>query len=255
MERIEPHAGNAAAPSRKLFRSTVFCLSFLVLGSPVSRANTAVEAAPRDAGWMAAHEKLVKRAQKGAVPLLFVGDSITQRWKREDGGREVWKEYYEPLGAVEIGLSGDKTQNILWRLRHGGLGTLQPKITVILAGINNINKNTPPEIAAGVSEIVKELETRLPATRILVLGVFPKGRLGGTPEREKIKEVNALMAKFDDGKRVCFLDIGEAFLESDGSLKPDVMPDELHPGPAGYRIWAAAMSPKLKELAEMPPVF
>jgi len=211
--------------------------------SPAS--NSAIEAKPRN-DWMLHHERLVEAARKGGYNLVFVGDSITQGWG--GSGRDVWARQYGRFKPLNLGISGDRTENVLWRLRHGEFDGLKPKAVVVMIGTNNVRSNTGPQIAEGVTAIVKEIEQRSPSSRILLLGVFPRGHEPGTPERKKLAEVNEIISKLDDGKTVFYLDIGEKFLSPDGTISKEIMPDFLHPNAAGYQIWASAMAPKLAQL-------
>lgn len=223
--------------------------------APPPGVNSATYPLPRggkDAtGWLAAHEKLVASVKNPGAQVLFIGDSITQFWLSPDKGAPVWKEKIAPLRAANIGIAGDRTEHILWRLRNGGLGAADPRVIVLLAGINNINKNTAPEIVEGDTAIVNEIRAQRPDAQILLLGVLPIG-LKPNPQREKIKEINSALAKLADDKSVFFLDIGAAFLTPDGILPAETFPDGLHPSTQGYVIFADAIVPRLKELLATP---
>jgi lysophospholipase L1-like esterase len=213
------------------------------------KANSAVVAQPRDANWMKRHDLINTRVKETPdSQVLFIGDSITQGW--EGAGKKAWEAFaeYKPLN---LGIGGDRTQHVLWRLENGNIAGLKPKAAVIMIGTNNSNgaDNTAEEIAAGITAIVTKLRTELKDTKLLVLGVFPRGPQPN-PQREKIAAINAIIAKLDDGKYVHFLDIGEKFLEADKSLSKEVMPDFLHLSPKGYEIWVEAITPKLKELTK-----
>lgn len=199
----------------------------------------------KNGNWQQAHEELVKRVQTDRCDILFVGDSITQHWLKADRGKEIWARHYAPLKAINIGKAGDQTENVLWRLQHGGLGRVRPKVIVLQIGINNIKANTAPEIAEGIGAILTELKSALPESKILLLGVFPKKE---PADRAKIKEINERIAAFDDGKIVSFLDIGEVFLNPDGTPKDGVFVDGLHPATKGYELWADAMKPRLEAM-------
>jgi lysophospholipase L1-like esterase len=198
--------------------------------------------------WMELHQRFLERAKKGDVNLLFLGDSITQGWDGHDkdgkGPLEVWKRHYGPRNAANFGIGGDRTQHVLWRLEHGEVDGIHPKVVVLMIGTNNAGANTSSEIAEGIEAIVKTLREKLPTTKILLLGVFPRGA-SPNPTREKLADVNARIAKLDDGKMVTYLDIGKRFLNEDGTISEDVMPDFLHLSRKGYRIWADAMEPTL----------
>jgi len=228
----------------------IVSLSFSALS--VRAENTAIQPAPRDAKWVERHEGFVAEAKKGGIDLLFLGDSITDGWRTK--GKAVWEKQYAPRRAANFGIGGDRTQHVLWRMQHGELDGIKPKVVVLMIGTNNTGKdqdgkprNTTPEIIEGVTAVVNGLRAQLPQSKILLLAVFPRGEKG-TPIRDQLKEINTALAKLDDGKMLKFLDIGAKFLESDGTLPKDIMPDLLHPNEKGYQIWADAMEPTLAEL-------
>jgi beta-glucosidase len=203
---------------------------------------------PRDKSWMDRHLKMNERVKQGHVDLVFIGDSITHGW--EGKGKEVWKEYYGNRNAVNLGIGGDRTQHVLWRLQNGNLDGISPKLAVLMIGTNNSGGNTPEEIAAGVTAIVKELHARVPKTKVLLLAIFPRGADNDDPKRKVNVQANTLVAAQVAGDPlVQFLDIGSKFLAADGTLPKEVMADRLHPGAAGYKTWAEAIEPiVLKEV-------
>lgn len=196
--------------------------------------------------WLARHEGFNAIAKKGGVDLLFLGDSITDGWS--GNGKALWTERFKPLKAANFGIGGDKTEHVLWRLQNGNLDGIQPKALMLMIGTNNTGRDTAPQIAEGIAAIVKEIQQRSPATKILLLAVFPRSEKPEAPARAKIAEINRIIAGLDDGQKVFFLDIGQKFLQPDGSLSKEIMPDFLHLSPAGYKIWADAVQPKLEEL-------
>jgi lysophospholipase L1-like esterase len=189
----------------------------------------------------------VERAKKGHVDLLFLGDSITQGWN----DNEVWQRFYGPRNAANFGIGADRTQHVLWRIKNGELEGIKPKVAILMIGTNNASSDTPAEIAQGITAIIEELRRKLPATRILLLAVFPRSQQPD-PLRERLKSVNEKVAKLDDGTHVKFLDIGKAFLEDDGTISKEVMPDYLHLSRLGYRRWADAMEPTLWSMLDEP---
>ena len=215
--------------------------------------NTATNPVPRDAGWIKRHDRFVQEAQQGGIDILFLGDSITDYWRSR--GSNVWNQYYAPRHAADFGISGDRTQHVLWRLDHGEFDGIHPKVVVLMIGTNNTGKesdhktprNTVPEMAEGVQAVVNDIRARLPDSKILLLAIFPRGTLDD-PQRAQVALINTLIAKLDDGKMVKFLDIGPKFLEFDGTLPKSIMPDLLHPNAQGYQIWADAMEPTLDEM-------
>jgi lysophospholipase L1-like esterase len=179
--------------------------------------------------------------KQGDVDLLFLGDSITQGWN----DNAVWKRHYGPRHAANFGIGGDRTQHVLWRIQNGELEHIRPKVVVLMIGTNNAGSNGPDEIAQGVTTIVENLRKQLPKSKILLLGVFPRGPKAGTAVRDKLKSVNERISRLDDGSNVRYLDIGKAFLEEDGAISKEVMPDYLHLSLKGYQIWADAIEPTL----------
>lgn len=199
--------------------------------------------------WKPRHEqKLADLKKMEKVDLLMIGDSITHGW--ENAGRKVWDEYYADRHAFNIGFSGDRTENVLWRLQHGAVQGISPKLAVIMIGTNNTGhrQDPPEETAAGILAIITELQKQLPETKILLLAVFPRGATSDDPLRRLNDGINRIIANYDDGKKVFFLDINDEFLEDDGKLPKSVMPDLLHPKEAGYATWAKAMEPVIARL-------
>ena len=227
------------------------------LAVTASAENTAIIPVPRTTvptNWMSSHEAFVARAKQGGVDVLFLGDSITAGWLWGNGGLNIWNKVYVPLHAADFGIGYDRTQNVLWRIEHGELDGIKPKAIVLLIGTNNCGneddgkpRNTTPEIIEGVTTIVQELRTRLPESKILLFGIFPRGATND-PVREQVRAVNAGIGRLDDGKSVKFMDIGSKFLKPDGTLPRDIMPDSLHPNAKGYQIWADALEDPLNQI-------
>ena len=126
---------------------------------------------PRDANWLARHKAMNERVKQGNVDLLMIGDSITDMWSNR--GKEVWTKYYGKRNAVNLGIGGDKTENVLWRLQNGNIDGIKPKLAVVMIGTNNVGSGAK-QIAAGVQAIVETLRTKLPETKVLLLAIFPR---------------------------------------------------------------------------------
>lgn len=232
-------------------KTALLCFLALALTlTPRLAAHSADEPTPRtDEGWVKRQELLNQRAAEagGKAQVIFIGDSITQGW--EGAGREVWEKHYAPLHAVNLGIGGDRTQHVLWRLQNGNLKGLKPKAAVIMIGTNNSNgeDNTVEQIADGVTAIVKHLRQTVPETKILLLGIFPRNE-NPSPQRGKLAQVNQILQKLDDQQSVFYLDIGHRFLDARGLIPRALMPDFLHLSPAGYAAWAEAIEPLLRRL-------
>ena len=224
-------------------------IAFSVVGSAQAedkQLHSAVKPQPRQGRWMKRHESFNKRVAKGNVDLIFIGDSITHGW--EGRGKDIWAKYYTPRKAVNLGIGGDRTQHVLWRLDNGNLYNIKPKLAVIMIGTNNSRDNSPQEIYEGNKTIVAKLQKKLPDMNILVLGIFPRGKDSNDARRKVNQKANAMIAKLADGKRVHYLDIGAKFTESDGRLTKKIMPDLLHLSPKGYTIWAESIEASVKKL-------
>ena len=225
--------------------ATLICSTAMLVAQ--EKANDAVIPVPRTGAQLERHESFNKRIKQGNVDLLFIGDSITHGW--ENAGKPVWEKYYTPRNAVNLGIGGDRTQHVLWRLDNGNVEGISPKAAVLMIGTNNASaKNSPAQITEGVEAIVKKLRTKLPTTKILVLAIFPRGADGNDEKRKVNIEANRSIAKLADGEMVHFLDISGKFLNEDGTLSKEVMPDLLHLNEKSYTTWAQATEPKLKEL-------
>jgi beta-glucosidase len=197
------------------------------------------------------HEDRKRWVTEKNVDILMIGDSIVFGWGRT--GHEVWKEHYGTRHAVNIGSSGDRTSHMLWHIQAGGLDGMKarnPKAVVIMIGTNNRGEpaNEGRDTAQGVLAILKEVHQRLPASKILLLAIFPREWKPTDPGRIRTDQVNGILQTYADNKTVYWLDLKETFLSQDGMLRKDLMPDALHPNVAGYREWAKAMEPKLTQL-------
>ena len=211
----------------------------LVLGftaSAFAQENDAIKPVPRDANWMKRHDSFNARVKEGNVDLLFIGDSITQGW--EGAGKAAWSEKYGKRNAVNLGIGGDRTQHVLWRLDNGNIDGIKPKLAVLMIGTNNSGQNTSEQIAEGITAIVTKLRDKLPETKVLILAVFPRGADGTNKNRMVNEGANQIVAKLADGKNIEYLDIGPKFLDDKGGLSKEVMPDLLHLNPASYQTWA-----------------
>ena len=212
--------------------------------------NSAVIPATRgDQAWWRDRDKaMTERAKQGDVELAFIGDSITQGW--EGKGREVWQEFYADRKPINLGIGGDRTEHVIWRLTHGNLNKIKPKVAVLMIGTNNTGHmlQNPAEVADGVERILEILANRTPKTKVLLLGVFPRGENSLDEKRLNNVAINQRIRRLADGEKVRYLDIGNAFLESDGRLTKEIMPDLLHLSSEGYRRWAEAIEPTLVEL-------
>ena len=200
------------------------------------------------------HEGFVEIAKKGDIELLLHGDSITDWWVQGDANKAMFERYFGGTKTANFAVAGDTTQGVLWGLKNGEGQGFQPKAVMLMigtnntGGTNNAGMSTAAEIAEGVGAAVLELRDDFPNAKILLLAIFPRG-LPGDSVRDKIAEVNSIIARLDDQRHVFYLDIGAKFLDERGYfLKDAFRPDNLHPLAKGYDIWGAAVKDKVAEL-------
>lgn len=199
------------------------------------------------ATWNRMHAEDVLVAEHDQVDVLFVGDSITAGWDWH-----IWENQIKPLKPANFGIGGDGTGNLLWRLQHGAIGQLQPKLIVLMIGVNNFGlyHETPEQIATGVGAVVQQLQLAWPTSKILLNGVLPFEEKSNSPKRELVKKLNAIIATLGDDKHIFFKDYGPIMLQKDGNISTEIMRDFLHPTPKGYQLWADAMLPDIRKLLD-----
>lgn len=214
-------------------------------------ASAATEKPDASGKFQKMHRSFLERGKAGPIGVLFLGDSITEGWGKAP---HIWEHYYGKMQPANFGIGGDQTQHVIWRIANGELDGLSPKVVVLMLGTNNSGANSATEIADADKKIVSMIREKLPATKVLLLAIFPRGArknaqgvitddviADATKRMEVINGANALLAKLDDGKTVRFLDINSAFVGQDGKIPFALMPDQLHPNAAGYQLWADAM--------------
>ena len=220
--------------------------------------HSATTPTPRpDAGWTARFNALSSNASGFDGELIFIGDSITQGW--EGAGKDVWHDHFAKRGALNLGISGDRTQHVIWRLANGNLSNIKPsktgkRVAVIMIGTNNTGQgannpdnNSAEEIADGIVGVFQTYHELMPDSKILLLGVFPRGEKPNET-REKIKTVNGFIEALGNRDNLRFLDISDKFLSKDGTIDKAIMPDFLHLSPAGYKVWADAIDPTINDM-------
>jgi len=197
--------------------------------------------------WDRMHAEDVLVAQFDTVDVLFVGDSITAGWDWA-----LWQQHFAPLKAANFGVGGDHTGNILWRLQHGTIGNLNPKVVVLLAGVNNFGhlQESPEQVAEGVAAIVAQIRLAWPESRTLLNAVLPFEQSTDSPRRQDVAKLNPLLAVLGDNKQVVFKNYGGLFLDPKGDIPAELMGDFLHPTAKGYERWAQAMLPDIRNLLQ-----
>ena len=224
------------------------CLSSLCAGLETGSHQAITPVARSNSWWQQRHADILSQlATHPPVNLVFIGDSITQSFDPT-----VWNQYYASYNPLNLGFSGDMTQNVLWRLENGEINGISPKLAVILIGTNN---TCPPagqvysaeEIADGIMAICCTVRRNLPNTKILILAIFPRGEYPSA-ERNKNAAASILASQIADSKTIYYMDINSHFLDPNSRLSTSIFPDFLHPNAAGDTIWADAIKPTIQNL-------
>jgi lysophospholipase L1-like esterase len=205
------------------------------------------------AWWVGRPARRLDEAKASQPDLLFLGDSPIQGW--EDAGAKTWKLHYENRNAANFGFDGDSTQHLLWRIERGALDGLSPRLIVLLIGARNVDRKdfTPSQIADGTRAVLERIRQKCPSSRILLLALFPRDALADTELRSKEAEVNQLLPKLADGKRVFLLNINHVFLPTGNVHSRLISPAPPYLSPKGYALWAEAIEPTVQALLEPPP--
>ena len=189
--------------------------------------------------------------------MIFLGDSITHGWE----GQKAWQEYFGAFKPVNLGIGGDQTGHVLWRITDGKeLEHLKPKAAVIMIGTNNTGGHSAEQIAGGIKAIVEELKQQKPGIKILVLGVFPRGN-GGDADKEtetipaaklnkKIRRSTPSSPSWTTARRCSTRTSARSSWTQNGGLSGEIMPDYLHLSPKGYDIWGKAIKGDLEKLVK-----
>lgn len=206
--------------------------------------------------WGRMAQSLAAEAHAMNPRVIFLGDSITQAWGSD--GKSEWDTRFAPLGAVNLGIGGDRTQNILQRIADGALDGLTPKLVVLKIGVNNLWEEVrqcgAEKVADGVAACVAAIRAKCPNAKILALGILPTQAAPDNPLREIVRAVNARSAAHlptPDGQ-VRFADIGGVFVEANGTISTEIMPDGCHLSPRGYQVFADVLEPIVHEMLNIP---
>ncbi len=227
---------------------------------PVPTLPESCQAAPRERDpnyqgvhWIDTHKALVEKTatavESDNCELLFCGDSITAQWIHGQGP-ESWNTHFAPRGALNIGIGGDETQHLLWRLQNNPyIKQLKPKHIILLIGTNNLGnaQHSPEDTARGIQTVINNLQQALPKAILHLLAIFPRSQQSDEPLRQAVCATNALLEKQDWPSGVIHHDIGNIFLEADARICEDVMYDYLHLTERGYQRYAEALIPFLNE--------
>ena len=244
-------------------RRSAVALLVLLAAAPCRAAGETVPAdqpVPRtDANSKLVHQQLLEKRKQGQIDVYFEGDSITRRWGCSDPAYQDllanWNANFHGWNAADFAWGGDTTQNILWRLQHGELDGVNPKVIVVQAGTNNLpggpgGEAQAEDVARGIRAILEVCHEKAPDAVIILTAVFP--RAGGQALNSTIRLINERIAKFADGKQIRFININDQLTDEHGRLLDGMTVDGLHLTAGGYQIWADALKPILTEVLGPP---
>ena len=222
--------------------------------------------------WNRHHAAKLKEIAAGPneYDFVFVGDSITHGWEgwsdpidleavdkaygqgmlkiRNGPGRKVWDEMKQEFRLLNLGCAGDTAQNVLWRLDHGEMDGYRTHGVALMIGTNN--SEPAEEIAEGIKAVVRKILEKQPKAKVVLMPIFPAEHVPSAPRRIRNAKASELARSVVDGERVVWLDFNNVFLEKDGTLSAEMMPDYLHPLEHGYRLWRTAIEPVMRKVIE-----
>jgi lysophospholipase L1-like esterase len=207
--------------------------------------------------WVVRHHEILALNQPGAIraDVVFVGDSITHFWSGEPkakrvAGKDSWEKWIAPHYPINLGYGWDRTENVLWRLRHGEVAGLKPKAFVVLIGTNNLSSGVGgiqsiPDTVEGVAEVCREIRRQAPQAKILLLAILPRGAKPDAT-RQRVADANKLLKEQAPQVADAYLDLTDKLVEADGSILKETMGDYLHPTNKGYEVMGAGIDAQLK---------
>jgi lysophospholipase L1-like esterase len=243
----------------RLARPAAMLAAAVLIGVAPARAQlkcgpfspTVAAPAPRvDVAAVKTFERINADVKSEPYRVLFFGDSITERWEMSLwDAKPVWDANMPKRGVLNAGVSGDRTEHLRWRFEHGNLDGPVPKGAIVLIGTNDLGHGRPPaEAAEGIRQVLLSLRDRMPATRILLLGLWPRGAATDDPLRQAVVAVNNLIQTCADGM-IAYADIGGVLLDPKGDLSKDLSPDLLHFNGAGYERLVPRLDPLIDRIA------
>ena len=266
---------------RKLYAASLHMMVVACMFAVLSCAAATTEAEAVSSGrqhtwwagpgyWDRRHAAKLKEIASGPkeYDFVFIGDSITHSWegwsdpadlaavekayaqgmlKFQNGpGRKVWDEMKKEFRLLNLGCAGDTTQNVLWRIENGEMDGYRTHGVALMIGTNN---NEPAEqVADGIKAVVRKILEKQPNAKVVLMPIFPTGQLPSAPRRLRNARASELAKPIADGERVIWLDFNSVFLDKDGCLSAEMMPDYLHPLERGYRLWRAAIEPVMRKV-------
>lgn len=197
--------------------------------------------------WRLHNDALAQRLQTNTrqdPDIVFLGDSITEVW--EPG---LFTHFFGGYSTLNLGVSGDVTQSMLMRLGQGQWSNLRPRVIVLLIGTNNLTLNSPPpDVAVGVAEILRFLRQKSPQSKIILVGLLPRGQFAAEEQRAVVDQVNVRIKRCADNSSIFYLDAWPTLLDHQGTMSFQISPDTLHMSAVGYALLGTVLNPQLRRL-------
>lgn len=204
--------------------------------------------------WNGRHEDVKKRNSTVKPEYVMIGDSITHHWGGEPSvgslktGPQSWEQLFGPHAVANLGFGFDYVDNAYYRVQHGELDGISPRVIIILLGTNNLGhrRDTPQACADNIKALVRLVHQKCPFSKILLLGVLPRKEKDLV---EPVKQTNKLLQKLQNGRNVFFANPGKALLSADGVFpQNEFLRDAVHPNAKGYEVLEKELAGLLKKL-------
>ena len=259
---VHPNSIGASVMVEQIYRSLFYrdkmhssgYLNTAILPAPGAECRGAAAGWGEGNDWYSQFDAINNIGRDRKTDLILLGNSITQGWGGE--GRsvwsavpELWDSLFKPLNAANFGISGDRTQHILWRIQNGNFDKVKPKVIALEIGVNNFGDNNDKEIADGIQAIVRALLKKVPSAKIILFGPLPTGTDNKDRCRQKYKQIHRIIHGLNNGKNVLYQNLDKQFINPDGTLIPGLLAEDgVHLTAEGYRQWACVLIPAVKKL-------
>lgn len=264
-DAVHPNSIGASVMAEEIYRSLFHrdkmhgsgYLNTAVLPAPGFECRGAEAGWGEGSDWFSQFDAINKIGNDRKPDLILLGTSITQGWGGE--GRSVtsvvpqfWDSLIKPLNAANFGISGDRTQHVLWRVQNGNFDKIKPGVIALEVGINNFPYNSEKEIAGGIEAIVRALQKKVPQAKVILFGPLPSGIDKNDPNRVKNKQIHLIISGMNNGKTVFYKNMDTHFINPDGTLIEGLLePDAIHLTADGYQVWAGVLVPEAIKLLKL----
>lgn len=241
-----------------ILRATNQKVNFAAIPSPSAEYRSAAGWIEGKDWWAQAKDidSLCKATKE--TDLLLIGNSISQGWGGNRPnvtyapGKEAAALYFKDLNWIGAGISGDRTQHVLYRIKNGNYEAANPKVVVLAIGVNNFGENTAEEIAGGIQKILMIAKEKFaPSTKVILLGPLPTGLNPKTDRRVKYNKIHSLIKNLGDQKTIYYYNVIDEFSDNNGFLRADLYAkDGIHLLPEGYKVLGRIISESFNSIID-----